>query len=100
MSIKGESADQAALHATINGRVQGVAFRAFVRHKAVALGLTGYVRNLPGGQVEVFAEGNRDGLETLLDALKKGPPAARVFNVDVQWQRAEGRYRQFGIEYD
>jgi acylphosphatase len=93
-------ADQASLQATIHGHVQGVFFRAFVREKATALGLTGYARNLPSGQdVEVKAEGDRDQLEELVKLIKVGPPGARVDNVNVNWSRYRGHYSQFEILY-
>lgn len=53
---------------------------------ARALGLKGYVRNLPGGdQVEVVAQGDREQLEQYLDFLRTGPPAAHVTDTDVTW---------------
>jgi acylphosphatase len=68
------------------GRVQGVGFRFFVRERAMALGLSGYVRNLADGRsVEVAAEGLRSHLELLLRALAGGPPAAHVTRVDTEW---------------
>ncbi len=57
------NSDLASLQATVYGYVQGVFFRAFVSRRAEELGLTGYVRNLPGGKaVEVLAEGERKQL--------------------------------------
>ena len=71
------NAGLASLRAVVYGRVQGVFFRAFVHRQALRLGLTGYVRNLPGGEaVEVIAEGTGDILEKLVGYLEAGPPAA------------------------
>ena len=65
--------DQAArLHAVVEGRVQGVGFRAFVIDHAYTYNLTGWVRNTASGQVEVTAEGPRAQLEQLLLALPSG----------------------------
>lgn len=86
---------QAKLSARVYGLVQGVFFRAFVRRQAESLGLAGYARNLPDGSVEVEAEGERDKLERLLGALRKGPPQARVDGVDVRWSDCEGRFSGF-----
>ncbi len=91
--------DLASLEATVHGYVQGVFFRAFVAQKAKGLNLTGYVRNLPGGAVEVVAEGERKQLERLLSQLKVGPPAARVERVAASWSEYSGAYSGFRIRY-
>jgi acylphosphatase len=88
-----------SLQANIRGRVQGVFFRDFVRIHAGRLGLSGYVRNLPDGSVEVRAEGDRADLEKLLEHLKKGPPAARVEEVRVEWSASAGKYLGFDVRY-
>jgi acylphosphatase len=88
--------NQISLHAIVHGRVQGVFFRAFVLTKATELELTGYVRNMTSDQdVEVQAEGDREKLETLLEYLKVGPPAARVDKVTVKWNKPTGEYGRF-----
>jgi acylphosphatase len=87
----------ASLHAIVRGRVQGVFFRAFVRSHAKALGLTGYVRNLQSGAVEVQAEGERGKLEELLQILHKGPPAARVEKVEAGWSDYSGDFSSFSV---
>ena len=79
-----------ALQFTVSGRVQGVWFRAWTEGVARRLGLTGWVRNLPDGRVEGFAEGPEGALETLLERLHEGPPAARVDAVQVEWTEPEG----------
>jgi acylphosphatase len=71
-----------ALLLVIGGRVQGVGFRWFVRTAARALGLTGRVRNLPDGRVEVRIAGPPEGLATFLDRMREGPPAARVTEIE------------------
>lgn len=63
---------------TVNGRVQGVCFRAGTRTQAMALGLRGYAKNLPDGSVEVLAVGDAQALEALAQWLDDGPPMARV----------------------
>lgn len=65
----------------VSGRVQGVAFRFFVLREAAALGLAGWVRNLPDGRVEVLAEGDPALLEALGGRLWQGPPHALVNGV-------------------
>lgn len=85
------------LHATVEGRVQGVGFRYFVLQNAQELGLVGWVRNLDDGDVEVTAEGTRSQLQLLLDFLKRGPSSAYVSNVRVDWLEARGDYKRFGV---
>ena len=90
----------ACFRATVRGWVQGVYFRDFVRHHATALGLKGYVRNLSGSRaVEVRAEGERPQLERLLEHLHRGPRAARVEEVDVEWDEYTGDFSDFTVRY-
>ena len=65
------------------GRVQGVGFRWWTKRTAAELGLGGYVRNVPGGGVEVHAVGDPGGLDRFELLLREGPPAARVDEVSV-----------------
>ena len=92
-------ADSASLQATVYGRVQGVFFRAFVSRCARELGLTGYVRNLPDGAVEILAEGERRQLEKLLGYLKLGPSVARVDEVVTSWSEYTGNYSGFSVRH-
>jgi acylphosphatase len=92
--------DLAAVRAKVCGLVQGVFFRAFTKRQATALGLTGYVRNLPAEEaVEVWAEGERDKLEILIGYLESGPPTARVTKVITKWTKYTGGYSSFSISY-
>jgi acylphosphatase len=89
--------DIVRLHAILEGRVQGVSFRYFVREQAQDLGVTGWVRNRWDDTVEVTAEGERSKLEMMLSSLRTGPPAAMVTNVKTDWTEATGEFKQFGI---
>jgi acylphosphatase len=89
----------ARLSAIVHGRVLGVFFRDFTRTQAVALGLTGYVRNLPDDTVETVAEGAREALESLLAQLRVGPPSARVDRVDVEWGDHRGEFVRFEVRF-
>ncbi|MDR0877139.1 MAG: acylphosphatase [Treponema sp.] len=88
----------AAFHALISGRVQGVGFRYTCYHEAGRLGLSGWVRNCPDGDVEIRAEGDREKLEAFLQWLQRGPPGARVDTVKYDMVRAAGTYKAFAIE--
>ena len=85
--------------AVISGTVQMVGFRAFAEMRAPTYGVTGYVRNLHTGAVEVVAEGDRKLLEAFLSDLRKGPSGARVRNVIVSWERARGEFEDFSVRY-
>ncbi len=67
----------------VSGRVQGVGFRYFVLRSATALGLPGWVRNLPGGEVEVCAWGTDAEQGAILTQLRIGPRSAHVANVGI-----------------
>lgn len=83
----------------VEGRVQGVFFRAHTQEKASSLGLTGWVRNSEDGGVEAVAEGNKKELEALINWCHKGPPAAKVMKVDVEWLAATGEFKGFHVSY-
>jgi acylphosphatase len=85
------------MHAIVEGRVQGVGFRYYVVDMAQSLGVSGWVRNRWDDTVEVIAEGNRDILEKLLAGLRRGPRAAYVSNVQVDWEPATGEFKSFWI---
>ncbi len=87
------------LHAIVLGLVQGVGYRYFTLWEAARLGLTGYVRNLPDGSVEVVAEGTQEQLEKLLERLHQGPPAAKVRKVIVKWGEAKNEFDRFGVRF-
>lgn len=90
---------EVSLHAIIYGRVQGVFFRDFVDTRANRLGITGYVRNLPEGSVEIRAEGERERLEELIGYLRAGSPPAGVEKVVTTWSEHTGDYSSFNIRY-
>jgi len=92
-------ADLASVQVIVHGDVQGVFFRAFASERAIQLGLTGYVRNLPRGAVEVNAEGERKQLDQLIDYLKVGPPSAKVEKLVTKWAEYTGSYSGFRIRY-
>jgi acylphosphatase len=87
------------LSAIVHGRVQGVFFRDFTRRQAWALSLTGYVRNLPDGAVEVVVEGPQDELQQLLEQVKAGPSGAHVEKVDLHWGDSRGEFDRFEVRY-
>jgi acylphosphatase len=81
----------------VAGRVQGVGYRAFAHRLASGSGLSGGVRNLDDGRVEVDVEGSRMQVESFIERLRSGPPAARVQQVDVRWESPTGHQGGFHI---
>ncbi len=88
---------QIRLHASVEGRVQGVGFRYFVLDNAQPLGVTGWVRNRWDGTVEVVAEGTKRDLEELLAAIQRGPRRHTTTGVKQEWLDATGEFTSFRI---
>ena len=83
----------------VHGRVQGVFFRQSTVEMARTIGLTGLVRNCPDGTVAAIFEGESDKVKQAIEWCHHGPPAARVSNVEVNWQSYRGEFESFGIKY-
>ncbi len=81
----------------ISGRVQGVFFRHGALQEAQRLGLSGYVQNLPGGEVEAVAEGPRESLDAFEAWCRHGPPLASVDHVAVRRGPARDEFRTFQV---
>jgi len=85
------------LHLLISGEVQGVGYRASAYKHASQLGVTGWVRNLSNGCVEIVAEGEQQQLMLFSDWCRKGPIYANVSDVTVEHLNATGDYKEFTI---
>lgn len=81
-----------------SGRVQGVGFRYAVRTLAAGYEITGTVRNLTDGRVELIAEGLRSELEAFRAAIREAGLAANIRREDADWSEATGGFRGFAIE--
>ena len=81
----------------VSGMVQAVGFRYFVQRHATQLGVTGWVRNLSNGEVEIEAEGSRESVESLILYARRGPRSAVVSNSDVTWKEPLGQFERFEI---
>lgn len=77
----------------VNGRVQGVFFRAWTRDEARSLRLCGWVRNCPDGSVEAQVEGDEEAVGTMIGRMRHGPPHARVLDVEIADVEPEGTDR-------
>lgn len=86
-------------HLWIRGYVQGVSFRYYTRQQGTRLGLTGWVKNLPDGRVEVVAEGEAGALQAFVDWCHQGPPIAEVEEVELRWETYRGEFGHFRIAW-
>ena len=96
---QGKPSGPARFRAIISGTVQMVGFRAFAESRAANRGITGFVRNLPGGEVEVVAEGDRTQLEEFLAELRRGPSGAHVRSLMASWERPRGEFDDFSVRF-
>lgn len=88
------------IHCSISGKVQGVAYRAYVQDAATELELCGYVRNLEDRTVEVVAQGDPAALKSFIEYLHEGSLLATVEGVAVEWRSVGHAYDDFSIKYD
>ncbi len=91
--------DTKGLHLYLEGRVQGVGFRAFTRRQARDLGLTGWVKNLPDGRVEIQAVGASEALEEFLSRIRQGPPVGRVSFIDQDTLSDPSDFTDFEVRF-
>ncbi|MER3602048.1 MAG: acylphosphatase [Nitrososphaerota archaeon] len=84
-------------HILIWGLVQGVFFRAHAKRVADSLGLAGWVRNLPDGRVEALVEGEEEAVSKFIEWCRRGPPLAKVEQVQVRFETPKGEPPGFSI---
>jgi acylphosphatase len=89
--------NRSRMHIFYSGHVQGVGFRFTVKSVAAGFEVTGVVRNLPDGRVELVAEGERNELESFRAAISDAGLAACIRNEDASWTEARGEFRGFEI---
>ena len=87
------------IHLIIHGKVQAVFYRSNTHKKASALGLTGFVKNLENGTVEVVAEGPEEKLNQLIEFCKNNPGYSNVDKVDVKEEKITNEFESFGVRY-
>ena len=86
-------------HVVYSGRVQGVGFRYSAREVACGYEVTGFVRNLPDGRVEMVAEGDEEEAKAFLAAIHDGQLGSYIRGTDVNWMAATGEFNQFEIRH-
>lgn len=82
---------------TISGHVQGVFYRAHAQKEAQQLGLAGYAKNLPNGNVEALLQGQEDKINNFIEWARQGSPSAHVDKVDITWQEIKQKFTEFEI---
>ena len=87
------------VHVIVEGRVQGVFFRAYTRDEAVKLGLSGWVRNRTDGSVEVLIEGEKTAVEKMEQWLHEGSPHSLVKMIHITEEPPAGSTAAFEIHY-
>jgi acylphosphatase len=91
--------EKVRVHIFVTGRVQGVFFRDSTRRRAKKLGIKGWVKNLPSGQVEAIFEGDKDKVEEMVNWAKTGPILAKVEYVEAVWEEYKGEFDDFVIKF-
>ena len=80
----------------INGTVQGVFYRAFVKENAESLNVKGFIRNLEDGRVEVFLEGNSEEVNKMMELCNQGPKHSQIHDVQVKQEKFQD-FKNFKI---
>ena len=92
--------DLYAVNLYVSGRVQGVGFRFYAMRIARSFGITGWVRNLYDGRVEIYAEGKKPNLVGFIEEIKIGPPTSHVSNVVQNWEKIKKQhFNDFSITF-
>jgi acylphosphatase len=90
---------KARAHVYISGYVTGVFFRANTKELAQHLNMNGWAHNLPDGRVEAVFEGEKENVDEIVKFCRRGPPGARVDDVEVKWETYHGEFSGFEIRY-
>ncbi len=87
-------------HVYYSGRVQGVGFRFTAERIALDLGVTGWVKNLSDGRVEVLCEGPRERIEALLEGIRRSPLGSKITKTACAWESPTDEFPDFRVEFD
>lgn len=87
------------LHIRVSGKVQGVGYRYYAQMKAIQYGITGWVRNMDNGDVELIAVGHPDHLQQFIETLREGNPFSKVTNVEIKAMEKTQPFPSFKIKY-
>lgn len=87
-------------HILVSGFVQRVFFRSYTKNTADTIGVFGWVQNLADGRVEAMLEGEKEKVEKMVEWMKKGPPAAKIDNVEIEYRECKNEFGNFDIKYN
>ena len=87
------------VHVFYGGRVQGVGFRYTAEAMAQRLGLTGWVKNLPDGRVEIVCEGPKEKIEAFFSEIHQGMLGRHIQKTDCVWEDPTNEYEDFRVEF-
>lgn len=96
-NVEHSTQDIYEMHVIVKGSVQGVGFRSLTRYYAQGLGLTGTVRNLPDGSVEIYAHGSKKHLEELMQKLKEETAPGQITEAAIDFFPIEHPHEDFRI---
>ena len=96
-SVSEKKLEKVRAHVIIEGRVQGVFFRAYTQDEARLRKVTGWVKNRYDGKVEAVFEGEKNAVNALVDWCHTGSPHASVKNVEVRWEHYQGEFSSFAV---
>ncbi len=99
MKKKPDVPAEARAHVFYTGRVQGVGFRYTAERFALDAGVTGWVRNLPDGRVELVCEGSRAQIEKLLASIAESQLGPHIRKTDCAWKGPTGEFGDFTVEF-
>lgn len=85
------------IHCIISGKVQGVAYRAYLQEAATELQIVGYTNNIPDGTVEVVAQGDPDTLKAFVEYMHEGSLMSVVEGVAVEWRSVSKTFHEFSV---
>jgi acylphosphatase len=88
-----------AYHIYVSGWVQGVGFRWFAERLANGLGVDGWVRNLPDRRVEIFAQADKETLDTFCGRLREGPSYGSVDDLAIETVPVDHKLHRFDIRF-
>ena len=90
---------QKRVRVLVSGRVQGVFYREYLRRRAAALAVSGWVKNLPDGRVEAVFEGEEEAVREAVDYAREGPPFARVSGLRATAEPVSGERGPFEVRH-